>query len=174
MALIRWSKCLKAVGLIKIILFPFRRVQNKRVNLWNIGKTALKFWVLSIGKSGLKFWNRDNGFCCKKWRAKTDFDADFDPSSRKNAKHKNSWDPELDLLIEIHLENGFLSVENRFWISCFNETSAFPISKSKSRFATVKYQDFSEHGVFSLIGLDLLSTQFLSSHVEMADELPWI
>ena len=55
MALIRWSKSLKAVGLIKIILFLFRRFQNKRVNLWNIGKTALKFWVLSIGKSGLNF-----------------------------------------------------------------------------------------------------------------------
>ena len=74
--------------------------------------------------------------------------------------------PELDLLIEIHFENGFLNVENRFWISCFTENSEFPISKSKSRFATVKHPDFSEHGVFFLIGLDLLSTQFLSSHVE--------
>ena len=74
--------------------------------------------------------------------------------------------PELDLLIEIHFENGFLNVENRFWISCFTENSEFPISKSKSRFATVKHRDFSEHGVFFLIGLDLLSTQFLSSHVE--------
>ena len=64
--------------------------------------------------------------------------------------------PELDLLIEIHFENGFLNVENRFWISCFTENSEFPISKSKSRFATVKHPDFFEHGVFFLIGLDLL------------------
>ena len=62
MALIGWSKSLKAVGFIKIISFLLRRVQNKCEYLWNIEKTALKFWVLSIGKSRLKFLNTDFAF----------------------------------------------------------------------------------------------------------------
>ena len=59
MALIRYSKSLKVVNYLKIILFLFKRVQSNSEYSWNIGKTALKFWELSIGKSELKFWNTD-------------------------------------------------------------------------------------------------------------------
>ena len=189
MALIRWSKSLKAVGFIKIILFLLRRVQNKCEYQWNIEKTALKFWVLSIGKSRLKFWNTDFAFFLVKnekqkristlkslssrWitikKSKAIFFSFYsqrltvietpsrrDPFwiSRKNAKHINPWDLELNFLFEIHFEDGFLSVESCFWISCFTAKSEFPISKSKSRFVEVKHSDFFEHGVFFLIGLD--------------------
>ena len=59
-------------------------------------------------------------------------------------------------LIEIHFEDGFPSVEGRFWISCVTAKSEFPISKSKPIFVEVKvkYPDFFEHGVFFLIGLE--------------------
>ena len=150
MALIRWPKSLKAVGLIKIILFLFRRVQNKREHLWNIRKTALKFWVLSIDKSGLKFWNRDTGFCCEKWRAKTDFDAEksglfFSFYSQRLTSERPLLEEilfgfpgkckteihERDLLIEIHFVNGFLSVEKSFLDFMFYRKFRIPDFKIK-------------------------------------------
>ena len=88
--------------------------------------------------------------------------------SRKNAKHKNPWNPELDYLIETHFEDGFLGVESRFWISCFTAKYEFPISKSKSRFVRVKHPEISlsTASSFWLAKISYVSTQFLNSYIQ--------
>ena len=56
--------------------------------------------------------------------------SDF-PIERQKGKSKNQ---DLDFLIEIHPEDGFLGGEIRFRISCSIGKSGFRFGKSKSRF----------------------------------------
>ena len=54
--------------------------------------------------------------------------------SQSNDKKGNPKNQDLDFLIEIHPEDGFLGGEIRFWISCSIGKSGFRFCKSKSGF----------------------------------------
>ena len=137
------KKTVKAVRLGNLVLDFKIWISNLHSNL----KSENRFKPFSTGYLFLDFHSRtgktvlkNSGLGCvriiskKKTAVHENSFANLFPDVPIERYKGNPWNPDLDFLIEIHPEDGFLRGEICFWISRLIAKSKIRVSKSKSRF----------------------------------------
>ena len=92
--------------------------------------------------------------------------------SRKNAKHRNPWDPELDFLIEIHYEDGFSALKLVFRLRVLPQNPNSRFQNQNPDSPKLRTQIFLRTVSSFWLAKTSSRPSFLATTFKMADELP--